>query len=178
MIRSYGTSVWFLQKAKLIWGIWWTRDARLTSSLFLRPNYIAYLLVRNYATEESRVAGFAAVLRIVGFINVPIVLPAFNLWRTQHTATLIFERGLTSSMLLTSPVSIAAFTTLYIALILQNISLKGPGIEIKQVKHIKNEQGEEWIWKTWAISSEHIYHHLGCYLWVHASNAAKAKKVI
>ncbi|HUU62401.1 MAG TPA: hypothetical protein VMX96_00535 [Dehalococcoidia bacterium] len=79
MIRSYGTSVWFLQKAKLIWGIWWTRDARLTSSLFLRPNYIAYLLVRNYATEESRVAGFAAVLRIVGFINVPIVLPAFNL---------------------------------------------------------------------------------------------------
>jgi len=46
-------------------------------------------------------------------------------------------------MLLTSPVSIAAFTTLYIALILQNISLKGPGIEIKQVKHIKNEQGEE-----------------------------------
>jgi hypothetical protein len=46
-------------------------------------------------------------------------------------------------MLLTLLVSIAAFTTFYIALILQNISLKGPGIEIKQLKHIKNEPGEE-----------------------------------
>jgi hypothetical protein len=32
---------------------------------------------------------------------------------------------------------------LYIALILENISLKGLEIEIRQVKHIKNEQGEE-----------------------------------
>lgn len=129
--------------AKSIWGVWWTWDARLTSSLVLWLIYISYLLVRSYTTEESRGARFAAVVGIVGFINVPIVALAVNLWRTQHPTTLIFEGGLTSSMLITLLVSIAAFTVLYVALTLQNISLRSLESEIKQVKHSKNEQGEE-----------------------------------
>ena len=127
--------------AKPVWGVWWTWDARLTSSLVLWLIYMSYLLVRSYATDESRGARFAAVVGIVGFINVPIVALAVNLWRTQHPTTLIFEGGLTSSMLITLLVSIAAFTVLYIASILHAISQRNLESEIKQVKRIKNERG-------------------------------------
>lgn len=123
--------------AKPVWGAWWTWDARLTASLVLWLTYIAYLLVRSYATEESRGARFAAVLGIVGFIDVPIVALAVNLWRTQHPTTLIFEGGLGAieGGLLTLLVSVVAFTVLYILLVVRSFSIKNLEDE---VRHLKN----------------------------------------
>jgi heme exporter protein C len=60
--------------AKPIWGVWWTWDPRLTSSLVLWVIYIAYLLVRSYAASSEQGARFGAVIGIVGFLDVPIVL--------------------------------------------------------------------------------------------------------
>ena len=120
--------------AKPVWGVWWTWDARLTTTLVLWLTYVAYLLVRSYATEPGRAARFGAVLGIVGFIDVPIVFLAVNLWRTQHPGTIIFEGGLTPPMLLTLMVSIAAFTVLYILLIMQSASLKAMESEISDLK--------------------------------------------
>ena len=120
--------------AKPIWDAWWTWDARLTASLVLWLVYIAYLLVRSYASEESRGARFAAVVGIVGFIDVPIVALAIQLWRTQHPGPVIFEGGLISSMLLTLLVSIAAFTILYIVLVSQSMSIKNLSNRIRQLQ--------------------------------------------
>jgi heme exporter protein C len=120
--------------AKPIWGIWWTWDARLTATLVLWLTYVAYLLVRNYAVEQARGARFAAVVGIVGFIDVPIVALAVNLWRTQHPTTLVFEGGLSPPMLLTLQVSIAAFTVLYVLLVVRSISLKNLETEIKKLR--------------------------------------------
>jgi len=108
--------------AKPVWGSWWTWDARLTASLILWMTYIAYLLMRSYASEEERGARFAAVIGIIGFINVPIVYLSVNLWRTQHPPELVSDLG--GSMLLTLLVSIAAFTVLYILLISYSYSIK------------------------------------------------------
>jgi heme exporter protein C len=120
--------------AKAVWGVWWTWDARLTATLVLWLVYIAYMLVRRYASEEARGARFAAVLGIVGFIDVPIVFLAVQLWRTQHPGQLVFEGGLTPSMLLTLMISIAAFTVLYVILTIRSVSLKNLEEVVRRLK--------------------------------------------
>jgi len=122
--------------AKPIWGVWWTWDARLTTALVLWLIYIAYLLVRAYAPEESRGARFAAVVGIVGFIDVPIVALAITLWRTQHPGPVIFQGGLAPPMLLTLLVCLAAFSVLYCLLLIQRVSMKNDEIEIKKLKEL------------------------------------------
>jgi len=125
--------------AKPAWGIWWTWDARLTTSLVLWLIYVAYLLVRSLASEPARGARYGAVIGIVGFIDVPVVFLTVNLWRTQHPTTIIFEGGLTTSMLITLLVCIAAFTFLYILLIIQSAGLKAMEADIKRLRSMKAE---------------------------------------
>jgi heme exporter protein C len=119
-------SIW----AKPAWGAWWVWDPRLTSALVLWLMYVAYTLVRSYATDEARGARFAAVLGIVGFLDVPIVALAIVLWGTQHPSPVIFTGGLAPSMLLTLMVSITAFTLLYVNLFMLRISLKNRENEV------------------------------------------------
>ena len=125
-------SIW----AKPIWGVWWTWEPRLTATLVLWFIYIAYLVVRSFATEESRGARFAAVVGIIGFIDIPIVALATTLWRGIHPGPLIFQGGLAPAMLLTLLVSIAAFTALYALLLMQRVSMKNDEIEIKRLKEL------------------------------------------
>ncbi len=122
--------------AKPVWGVWWTWDARLTTSLVLWVIYVAYLLVRSFASEPDRGAMFSAVVGIVGFIDVPIVFLTVNLWRTQHPTMIIFEGGLTTSMLVTLLVCIAAFTVLYLVLIKRAARLKQMESEVRRIKNI------------------------------------------
>ena len=125
--------------AKPAWGIWWTWDARLTTSLVLWLIYIGYLLVRSLATDSARGARYSAVIGIVGFLDVPIVFFTVNLWRTQHPTTIVFEGGLTTSMLITLLVCVAAFTVLYVILVIQSSSLKTLETDIKYLKSIQSE---------------------------------------
>lgn len=113
-------SIW----AKPVWGVWWTWDSRLTSSLILWLIYLAYFIVRSYISEEQRRARFAAVVGIIGFIDVPIIAMAITLWRTQHPGPIIFEGGLVTEMVWTLLVSIAAYTALYLLLFKQRFLMK------------------------------------------------------
>jgi heme exporter protein C len=67
------------------WGIWWTWDARLTTTLLLWLIYVSYLLLRRFAAG-SQVQALAAVLGIFGALDVPIVYMSNRWWRTQHPA--------------------------------------------------------------------------------------------
>lgn len=126
--------------AKPAWGIWWTWDARLTTSLMLWLIYVAYLMVRGFAVDPERGARLGAVIGIVGFIDVPIVFLSVNLWQTQHQPTIIFQGGLTSApMLVTLLVCIAAFTLLYVILTMQSATLKSMETE---VRYLRNTQVE------------------------------------
>ena len=70
---------------KPVWGIWWTWDARLTTTLVLWLIYVSYLLLRRFAAG-AQMKTLAAVLSIFGALDVPIVYMANRWWRTQHPA--------------------------------------------------------------------------------------------
>ncbi len=124
-------SIW----AKPIWGVWWTWEIpRLTATLVLWFLSLAYLMIRSLATEESRGATFAAVVGIVGFIDIPIVVLSTTLWRGMHPGAIIFRGGLAPPMLLTLLVSIASYTILYFLILRQRVSMKNDENEIKRLK--------------------------------------------
>jgi heme exporter protein C len=73
-------SIW----ARTAWGTWWTWDSRLTTFLVLWLVYASYLLLRVFARENEMAPRYAAVLAIVGAVNVPLVMMATRLFRTIH----------------------------------------------------------------------------------------------
>lgn len=70
--------------ARPVWGTWWEWDARLTSTLVLWLIFAGYLLLRTLATDRARIGRPAAVVAIVGFLNVPLVHFSVYWWQTLH----------------------------------------------------------------------------------------------
>lgn len=106
--------------ASRAWGVWWVWDARLTSSLILFLVYVGYLLFRSLSVPGERRARLAAVVGIVGVLDIPVVHFAVVWWRTQHPEpTVLGPEGpqLPGEMLVTLLVSFAAFLVLFVALL-------------------------------------------------------------
>src|SRR5579862_1203394 len=78
--------------ARPVWGIWWTWDFRLTSTLVLWLIYVSYLVLRRFS-DSSQTPVLAAVLAIFGALDVPLVY--FSIWffRTQHPQPVIGGGG-------------------------------------------------------------------------------------
>ena len=74
--------------ARPVWGIWWTWDARLTTTLVLWLIYVSYLVLRRFAAG-SQTQVLSAALAIFGFVDVPIVFMAIRWFRTQHPSPVI-----------------------------------------------------------------------------------------
>src|SRR5947209_16428239 len=71
-----------------IWGTWWSWDPKLTTTLILWFLYLGYLMLRSYV-EPPRGARYAAILGIIGFVDVPIVYQASVWWRTLHPSPVL-----------------------------------------------------------------------------------------
>jgi heme exporter protein C len=69
---------------KPMWGTWWVWDARLTSVLVLFFLYLGYIALQNAFDDPARGAKAAAILAIVGFVNVPIIKWSVDWWNTLH----------------------------------------------------------------------------------------------
>jgi heme exporter protein C len=78
--------------ARIIWGIWWAWDARLTSMLITFLMYSGYLMLRQAIDEPTQRARSAAVLSILTFPGVIITYKAIDWWRTQHPAPVLSFR--------------------------------------------------------------------------------------
>ncbi|HKW95517.1 MAG TPA: heme ABC transporter permease CcmC [Methylomirabilota bacterium] len=78
-------SIW----GKPTWGTWWTWDARLTSTAVLFLVYVGYLLLRNLIDDPDARGRYAAVVGIVGAINIPIVHFSVKWWRALHQPSTI-----------------------------------------------------------------------------------------
>lgn len=66
------------------WGVWWTWDARLTSTAVLLVIYAGYLALRAFVEEPEQRARWSASIGILGALNVPIVYMSVKWWRTLH----------------------------------------------------------------------------------------------
>lgn len=82
-------SIW----GKPIWGTWWVWDARLTSMLILFFFYIGYLLVINSESEFDLTNTTAAVLCVVGLVNIPIVKFSVEYWTSLHQKASVIRFG-------------------------------------------------------------------------------------
>jgi len=69
---------------KPMWGTWWVWDARLTSVLVLFFLYLGYMALRSAFDDPARGAKSAAILSLVGFVNVPIIKFSVDWWNTLH----------------------------------------------------------------------------------------------
>jgi len=70
--------------ARPVWGIWWTWDARLTTTFILWILYVSYLLLRGLLEDPEKKATLSAIFGIFAFLDVPLVYLSNRLWRTQH----------------------------------------------------------------------------------------------
>jgi heme exporter protein C len=115
-------SIW----GKPTWGTWWTWDARLTSTAILFLTYVGYLLLRAMVEEPERGAKYAAVVGILGAVNIPIVHFSVVWWRTLHQPPTILSPepvSLPGSMRVTLAVNLAAFTLLFFYLLAKRVAL-------------------------------------------------------
>ena len=76
-----------------MWGTWWVWDARLTSVLVLFLFYLGYMALRASIDDESKAARAAAVLGLVGLINLPIVKFSVDWWNTLHQPASLLRAG-------------------------------------------------------------------------------------
>lgn len=66
------------------WGVWWTWDARLTTTAILLFLYVGYLAFRGVIADRDQRARLSAPLGLLIFLNVPIVYMSVKWWRTLH----------------------------------------------------------------------------------------------
>jgi heme exporter protein C len=76
-----------------MWGAWWVWDARLTSVLVLFLFYVAYLALRASIDDETKAARAAAILALVGLVNLPIVHFSVYWWNSLHQGSSMFTKG-------------------------------------------------------------------------------------
>jgi heme exporter protein C len=99
-----------------VWGTWWTWDPRLTTTAVLLLIYVGYLSLRKVADSPARRAKWAAVVGVVGFIDVPIVHQSVVWWRSLHQQATVLRLGaptIAGSMLATLLLGFVAFSLAY-----------------------------------------------------------------
>lgn len=115
---------------KPMWGTYWVWDARLTSMLVLFFLYLGLMAVWEAFDDHSRAGRAAAILAIVGAVNLPIIKFSVNWWNTLHQPASIGPKiSIHSSILIPLLVMWVAFTLLFIVL-----HLKGMRAEVLRRK--------------------------------------------
>lgn len=107
-------SIW----ARHSWGVWWTWDPRLTTTLILWFIYAGYMALRSMDMPPERKAALGAVVAIVGFLDVPLVFLSARLWRSIHPAVFAAKGGgLEPEMAVAVIASVLCFGLLWAALL-------------------------------------------------------------
>ncbi|NGN43403.1 heme ABC transporter permease [Mesorhizobium sp. CGMCC 1.15528] len=82
-------SIW----GKPMWGTWWVWDARLTSVFILFLMYLGIIALTRALDDPARSARAAAIITLVGFINIPIIKFSVDWWNTLHQPASVFRLG-------------------------------------------------------------------------------------
>jgi heme exporter protein C len=113
--------------AKPVWGIWWTWDARLTSTFVLWMLYISYLILRGLLEDPEKKATLSAVFGIFASLDMPLVYVSNRLWRTQHPQPVILgggNSGLQATMGYTLMLCMVAVTSVMVLVLFDRYRLE------------------------------------------------------
>ena len=131
--------------AKPVWNVWWTWEPRLTTTLVLWLIYVGYLMVRAYAPNRPKAAVYAAVVGIIGFIDVPIVYYSVQWWRSIHPQQVVgplAESGsLSGTMSMVLLVSSIAFLFFTAWLILERMAARDAEDELGRIQFKLRREG-------------------------------------
>jgi heme exporter protein C len=106
-------SIW----GRITWGVYWTWDARLTTTALLFVLYLGYLALRRLPATHDQRAKRCAIAGLIAVIDVPIVYGSVEWWRTLHQEATVREIGdvqISGSMLFSLFVGVVAFTLVYL----------------------------------------------------------------
>jgi heme exporter protein C len=79
--------------ARKAWGVYWTWDPRLTTTLLSGMIFFAYLLLRSFGNAGEVERRFAAILAVAGALNLPVVHFSVRQWRGMHPAVITGSGG-------------------------------------------------------------------------------------
>ena len=131
--------------ARPIWNTWWTWEPRLTTTLILWLIYVAYLMVRSYAPTRSKGAVYAAVMGIVGFIDVPIVYYSVVWWRSIHPSPVVgpFAQAdaLDGTMALILLYSFITFSFFFAYMVMERMALQKTEDEVGRIRFLLRRSG-------------------------------------
>jgi heme exporter protein C len=119
------------------WGVWWTWDARLTLTAILLLIFVGYLMLRALIEDESRAASAAAILGIIGFLDIPLIHMSVYWWRTLHQPPSILRpdklpwENIHPELLTALAINFVAFLLLYLYLLSLRLRLGEVRQEIK-----------------------------------------------
>ncbi len=106
------------------WGTWWVWDARLTSVLVLFFLYLGYMALGSAFDDAERGNRAAAILALVGFVNVPIIKFSVDWWATLHQPASVLRMGgpaIDPSMLTPLLLMALGFTAYFLALLILRV---------------------------------------------------------
>jgi len=104
-----------------MWGTYWVWDGRLTSFLLLLFLYLGYIALWNAIENETRAAKAAAILALIGVVNLPIIEFSVQWWTTLHQGESILRKGgplISAVFLWPLFVMAAAYTMLFFTLLI------------------------------------------------------------
>ncbi len=113
-------SIW----GKPTWGTWWVWDARLTSELVLFFIYIGHIFISNAYEDKRKGDKYAAILTLLGIVNLPIIKWSVDWWNTLHQPASISKFSSPSidpSMMLPLFLMVFSFLFFFISLVLLRI---------------------------------------------------------
>ena len=123
---------------KPTWGAWWVWDARLTSELILLFLYFGFIALHAAIEDPRRADRAAAVLALVGVVNVPIIYFSVKWWNTLHQG---------ASVSLTKAPTMAA--TMFTGMILVALAfwMYSIAVALARVRSVilERERGSDWV---------------------------------
>ena len=132
--------------ARPVWNTWWTWEPRLTTTLILWLIYVAYLMVRSYAPTQSKGAIYAAVVGIIGFVDVPIVYYSVVWWRSIHPSPVVgpFAQSdaLDGTMALILLYSLVTFVFFFAYIVMERMDLKTSQESLGRIRFALRQMGQ------------------------------------
>lgn len=129
---------------KRSWGIWWTWDPRLTTTIIMCFIYAAYIVFRALDLPIQRIRLISAVLGIIAFLEVPLVFFSARIFRSIHPAVFVSENGgLEPEMKQVAIICIIALGFIWLSLLLFRTRQLDSIQRLEELLFSKDEYGEK-----------------------------------